>query len=239
MTTEGGLLNGRLIYRQPTVGFRSGIEPVLLAACVPAKPDQRVLEAGTGAGAALLCLHARLPGIQSVGVEVDADTAAIAAGNAAANGFGGMAVIAGAIEALRTAGDFDHAIANPPYHGDGTASPVAARELAKRGPALLIHTWVAQLAAHLRDRGSLTMIIPSRMVPGCLAAMTDSGCACSVMFPLWPMAGRDAKLVLVRGVRGSRAPMRLAAGLVLHYPDGSFTEAAQDVLRNGAALELR
>jgi tRNA1Val (adenine37-N6)-methyltransferase len=52
VTTEGHLLGGRIRYRQPDTGFRSGLEPVLLAASVPARPGEHVLEAGTGAGAA-------------------------------------------------------------------------------------------------------------------------------------------------------------------------------------------
>ena len=51
--TQGHLLGGRVRYAQPRSGFRSGIEPVLLAAAVPARPGERVLEAGSGAGAAL------------------------------------------------------------------------------------------------------------------------------------------------------------------------------------------
>jgi tRNA1(Val) A37 N6-methylase TrmN6 len=42
--------------------------------------------------------------------------------------------------------------------------------------------------------------------------------------------------VLVRGVRGGRAPFRLLPGLVLHQADGGFTPAAEAVLRGGAAL---
>ena len=58
------------------------------------------------------------------------------------------------------------------------------------------------------------------------------------MFPLWPKAGRPAKLVLLRGIRRGRAPMRLMPGLVLHRPDGAFTEAAQAILRDGQGLVI-
>ena len=56
--------------------------------------------------------------------------------------------------------------------------------------------------------------------------------------PLWPKAGRAAKRVIVRARRGSRAPLRLLPGLVLHEADGRYTRAAEDVLRRGAALSL-
>jgi tRNA1(Val) A37 N6-methylase TrmN6 len=239
VTTDGSLLGGRVLYRQPAAGFRSGIEPVLLAASVPVRPAERVLEAGTGAGPALLCLSARVPGVQATGVEIDATMAELAAANARANGFAGIDIVAGRIETVAFHRPFDHAIANPPYHpSDGTASPLAARDTAKRGSGTLMTAWIERLSGALRDRGSLTLIVPAGMVPTCLSAMGQCRCPCTILFPLWPKAGRQAKLVLLRGVKNALTPMRLAAGLVLHNLDGSFTAAAQAILGDGSALTL-
>ena len=69
-----------------------------------------------------------------------------------------------------------------------------------------------------------------------LAAITAAGCGSSSIFPLWPKPGAAAKLVLVRAVKNGRGPCRLLAGLVLHNPDGSFTPAAEAILRHGKAL---
>ncbi len=227
-------------YAQPAEGFRSGIEPVLLAASIPARSGEQVLEAGTGAGAALLCLSARVAGIRAAGVEIDAGLARLATSNAAANGFGDMQIIAGAIETAALPGRFDHALANPPYHAPhGTESPDESRETAKRGSDALMHAWIARLSASLRNRGTLTVIVPAGMIPACLAAMTLSDSPCAAIFPLWPKAGRAAKLALLRGIRQGRGTMRLLPGLVLHQPDGSFTRAAQAILREGADLDLR
>ena len=90
--TQATLLGGRLRYAQPHAGFRTGIEPVLLAATVAARPGQRVLEAGTGAGAALLCLAARVPGIAATGIERDPALAEFARANFAANARAGCTV---------------------------------------------------------------------------------------------------------------------------------------------------
>lgn len=235
----GHLLGGRVIYHQPETGFRSGIEPVLLAASVPARAGDHVLEGGTGAGAALLCLGARTPGVRATGVEVDPTAADLATANARANGFAGIEIITGRIETAVLHRPFDHAFANPPYHlPNGTASPDATLEIAKRGSAALMSGWMSKLGGVLRHRGTLTLIVPAAMIPACLAAMAENGCPCTVLFPLWPKAGRPAKLVLLRGVKNARTPMLLAAGLVLHEPDGSFTAAAQAILRSGSALNL-
>ncbi len=74
------LLGGRLRHDQPPDGHRSGIEPVLLAAGVPAKPGEAVLEAGTGSGAALMCLAARVSRLAGLGLEIDPVRAEVARG---------------------------------------------------------------------------------------------------------------------------------------------------------------
>jgi len=238
-TTDGYLLGGRLRYAQPESGFRTGIEPVLLAASIPARTGEHVLEAGTGAGAALLCLCARVPGVRAVGIEIDHALARVAGENARANGFSSFGIIADAIETAALPKPFDHALANPPYHApDGTESPVGARETAKRGSDALMRVWINRLGKSLRSRGSLTLIIQAGMVPACLAAMTEADTPCTSLFPLWPKSGRAAKLVLLRGVRQARTQMRLMQGLTLHEPDGSFTREAQAILREGAELDI-
>ena len=58
--SRDGFLDGRIRLWQPRRGYRAAIDPVLLAAFVPARPGQRVLDLGCGAGAAALCLAARV-----------------------------------------------------------------------------------------------------------------------------------------------------------------------------------
>ena len=84
-TTEDDFLGGRLRVRQPARGYRSGIDPVLLAASVPAKTGDHVLEIGTGSGVALLCLMRRVSGLSAVGVERNTELAALARANSSAN----------------------------------------------------------------------------------------------------------------------------------------------------------
>ncbi len=236
--TRGTLLDGRVRYDQPASGHRSGIEPVFLAAIVPARPGQRVLEAGAGAGAALLCLASRVPGIAGVAVERDPVLAALAAKNAAANGFAGISVEPGAIEDFAP-GDkkFDHAMANPPWHAPaGTASPDPGRRQARQAEANLLGRWIRVLAGALRLRGTLSLVLPPAALPESLAALAEHGCGSPVLWPLWPRPGMPAKLLLLQAMRGGRAPMRLLPGTVLHEADGSFTARADDVLRRGLPL---
>ena len=74
-------------------GYRAGVDPVLLAASVPARAGQSVLDLGCGAGVAALCLAARVPGLLA-GLEVQPAYAALARRNARRTaGAGGVTAI--------------------------------------------------------------------------------------------------------------------------------------------------
>jgi tRNA1(Val) A37 N6-methylase TrmN6 len=237
--TTDHLLGGRVAYMQPREGFRAAIDPVLLAAAVPARAGERVLEGGTGAGAALLCLAARIPDIRGVGVDRDPGLLQLARANAAANARPGLLFVAGDLGSSPIGGEFDHAFANPPYYAaDGTPSPSPAREAAKRSVPDQLSIWVAALSRPLRHRGTLTMILPPRMLEQALRAMQDCKVPADCVFPIWPKQGYPAGIVLVRGRKFGRSPLVLASGLVLHDESGAFRTEADIVLRSGGALRL-
>ena len=134
--TADTLLNGAVRFRQPATGYRAAIDPVFLAAAVPARAGERILEAGCGAGAALLCLARRVPGCSIVGIERDPVLADLARFNARDNGFSDRieivtADITGPLPQL-AAGSFDHAMMNPPYldRGRSQSSPHPIRAAA-------------------------------------------------------------------------------------------------------------
>ncbi len=237
--TADHLLGGRVSYMQPRDGFRAAIDPVLLAAAIPARSGERVLEGGTGAGAALLCLAARVPGISGTGVDRDPDLVRLARANAAANGLDDLSFAAADLAASPIGGRFDHAFANPPYHAaSGTPSPTAGREAAKRSAPDLLPTWVEALSRPLRHRGTLTFILPPSLLEAALKAMRERNVPAECVFPIWPRVGQPARLIVIQGRKHGRSPLVIAAGLVLHTEAGAFRPDADAVLRDGAALGL-
>ncbi len=241
-TTEGTLLGGRVRYRQPREGYRTGIEPVLLAASVPARAGERVIEAGLGAGAGLMCLAARVPGIEAVGIEIDPAMAELARANIEANGFAGLSVVIGDVTQVELPAA-DHVMANPPWHDPGsTGSPVGRRRLAKQEGARGVESWVAALGGALRPGGTLTMIMPPGLLARATAACEGALLSGMVRYALLPKAGRPAKLVLLRAVLTlpppGPIPVGEAAERVLHEADGAYTPAIEAVLRHGAALVM-
>jgi tRNA1(Val) A37 N6-methylase TrmN6 len=151
----------------------------------------------------------------------------------------GMSFLATDIEDLPPIGIFDHACANPPYHhATGTASPLPARDTAKRAPPGLVAHWATILGAMLRPGGTLTIIASAARLPEALGGFESTGCAPAILLPLWPKAGRAAKLMLLQGIKGARSQFQVLPGLALHAPDGKYTRETDAVLRNGGGLTL-
>jgi len=241
--TQDRLLAGRVALAQPKHGYRAAIDPVLLAASVPLQAGECALELGCGAGAATLCLLARVPGGRVTGLEQQPVLAGLARDNAAANAAGErFTVHQGDLldppKAIAPAG-FDHTFANPPYLAAGTADAPAdpLRAAANVEGAARLPDWVAALARATRRGGTLTVIHRADRLPELLAAM-DRVAGALVTFPLWPTSGKAAKRVLVQGRVGVGGPATLAAGLTLHE-GGGFTAKARALLEDGAALTLR
>ena len=228
---------------QPANGVRAAIDPVFLAAAVPAKAGELALDLGCGSGAAALCLAARVPEVRVIGLELRRDLARLAADNATRNGMAGrIAMIAGDLlrPPLRLSpGMFDHVMANPPYLPQSSSSPPpdpVKRAATIEGEARLAD-WVRAALAMARDKGSVTFVHRADRIDALIGHLAGHAGDVAV-FPLWPAAGRSARRILVRARKRVAAPARLLPGLVLHEADGRFTADAEAVLRGGAALSL-
>ncbi|MGD1876983.1 MAG: tRNA1(Val) (adenine(37)-N6)-methyltransferase [Kiloniellaceae bacterium] len=241
--TEDGFLAGRLRLRQPAAGYRAAIDPVLLAAAVPAAAGETVADLGCGVATAGLCLLVRVPGVAVSGLELQPPLAALATENADLNGYGDrLTVVLGDVAAPPPAFGrcrFDHVMLNPPYlePGAGRAPQHELRRIATvEGPAALA-SWLACALGLLRPRGSLTVIHRADRVDR-LLALLSTGCGDLAVFPLWPRRGENAKRVLVQARKGSAGPLRFLAGLALHDAVGAYTPEAEAVLRDAQGLEL-
>ena len=243
-TTDDALLGGRVRLRQPADGYRVAIDPVLLAAATPAGAGEHVLDLGSGAGAASLCLARRVAGCRITGIEIDPGLVGLANANGRTNGvaervdFLAGDISAPPVELAR--GGYDHVIANPPHLSAAAAdpSPHAGKTRANiEGDDADLRSWLSAMLAMVRRKGRLTLITRADRldeVLGCLHGRAGD----TVLFPLWPGRGRPAKRILIGARRGVNGPLRLAAGMVLHGADGRFTQAAEAILRHGAALDL-
>lgn len=248
--TEDAFLGGALNILQLRDGYRAGLDAVMLAAAVPADASRplRVLDVGAGVGTAGLCLARRSPFAEVVLLEKEPQLAALAAENIARNDLTARVrvvtgVVGGGVTDWRALGlveeGFGHVIANPPFHDvdAGTLPPDALKAGAHAMPDGELEAWARFMARMTAPGGQATMIHKADALARVLAVLEARFGALKIL-PLHPRQGAPAHRVLVQGVKGSRGPLQLLPGFVLHGEGNAFTSAAQEILRHGAHLPM-
>lgn len=241
--TRDAFLGGRLTIAQPARGFRAGLDSVLLGAAV-GHSSGRLLDLGAGVGTAALVALAHHAGLAANLVESDSAMAELAAANIAANRMDARAGVV-ALDATSTgraraaaglAPDaYVSVIANPPFYEGGTA-PSARRAGARHMPAAALETWVKTAATHAAPGGEVIFIHTPERLPELLAAFTARFGAITVL-PLTPRESEPAHRILIRAIKGSRAPLTLLGSRALHLEDSRhFRPQFEAILRGGDRL---
>ncbi len=241
--TRDAFLAGRLTLSQPRHGFRAGLDSVLLGAAVSAS-SRSLLDLGAGVGTAgLVALTLNIALVATL-AESDGEMADLAADNIIRNGLADRASLAridlAAAGPLRVAAGLlpDHfasVIANPPFFesGRGTA-PSTARRAARHMPAEALDRWVRTAAASAAPAGEVIFVYPAAGLAALLPSLTARFGAVTIL-PLLPRDGEPASRILIRGIKGSRAPLQLLAARALHGPQGRDFQPAFDAIFRGQA----
>jgi FkbM family methyltransferase len=247
-TTDDLFLGGALRIRQPRHGYRAGTDAVLLAASIAPKTAAAgpVLDVGAGVGVVGLCVAARYPDARVVLIERDPHLVALARDNVNRNNLSDRVSVVeadimratGALERTDIKSDsFAVVLANPPYHDDGrsTAAESRLKAVSHQMPEEALDAWARFMCRMLAPRGRAAMIHKAEALPRILSAFDGRFGAIGVL-PIYPRAGEPAIRVIVEGIKGSRAPLYLKPGLVLHGPQQDFVPEIEAVFRNGTSL---
>lgn len=245
--TEDALLGGRLRIRQPKRGYRVNVDTLLLAATLPdariRSNGTRVVELCCGVGAALLAVavgHTREGEVEFVGIERDPQYADLARQNVELNAQSHRTKIieADALDPQADFGVFDYVFFNPPYDSAQEGRPPAEAKRAAFIADRPIEDWIRVWSNRMGAHSNMTLIHRAHRLGEILAAFEGRLGGVEV-FPIRPAANAKARRVIVRGWKGSRAPLKLFAGLDLHPSDdakGKYTPEAEAILRGDAHI---
>ncbi|MEL6297949.1 MAG: methyltransferase [Pseudomonadota bacterium] len=246
--TEDVFLGGALTLRQPRQGYRAGLDAVLLAALAPVPDggDKAVTAAdlGSGVGTVGLAVAARCSVAAVDLVERNDALVRLATDNVRRNRPDGRARVIpcdiGTADAARllSANHYDLALANPPFHAEHAARAPAnalkrAAHIAEPGT---LEVWARTMARIVRPGGEAVIIYPAGQLADVLSAF-DGRFGGLCVLPVHAKANAPAIRCVVRGTKGSRAPLSIAPGLTLHSSDGSYCAPIEAAMRAPAALD--
>jgi tRNA1(Val) A37 N6-methylase TrmN6 len=246
--TEDRWLGGRLMLTQPKRGHRVGTDAALLVAAAGAL-EGRIVDVGAGVGAVGLALAQR-SSLASVDLlEIDPEVAALAKGNAERNGLQSRTRVLRLDilnpRARREAGLAESAgcvVTNPPFfdakavRASPDESKARAHVLAGAEAGATLADWIQASVAILAPGGRFVMIHRPDAL-GAILAGIGGRLGSLALLPVHPTIGASAHRLLVSGVRGSKAPLRIAPGLILHQVDGRLTVEADAIHRGERLIE--
>jgi tRNA1(Val) A37 N6-methylase TrmN6 len=245
-TSDDAVVGGRLVLRQPRRGHRVGHDAILLAAATAAHAGEQVVELGAGVGAAGLALAQRVKGVAVTLVEIDPMLTELGRLNADRNDLA-ASVRAICLDVAAPAAAFgavglekesvDRVLMNPPFNALQNPSPEPGRRMAHVASQGALRHWVRTASRLLRRGGVLTLIWRADGLDEVLSAL-GSGFGAVTLLPIHPKPAAPAIRVLASATKGSRAPLALLPGFTLAEVGGKPSEAAEAVLRGGAALPL-
>jgi tRNA1(Val) A37 N6-methylase TrmN6 len=244
--TEDAFLGGQLRVKQLKTGHRAGHDAVLLAAATASRPGDRVADLGAGAGVAGLAVARRVAGIDLVLVEIDAVLARLARTNADANAIHADVIVldieadAAAFAAAGLPPDsVDAVLMNPPFNDAARhrVSPDPARGIAHMATATTLSKWVHAARRMLKSKGVLTLIWRADAIADVLAVL-DHGFGSVQLMPVHGDARGPANRILVRAIKGGRAPTQLHPALLLNDESGMPNKWVQEVLAGEGCLLL-
>lgn len=244
--TEDAFLGGQLRLRQLKTGHRAGHDAVLLAAATAAKAGDRVADLGSGIGVAGLSVARRVGGIDLVLVEIDPTLADLARHNAAANDIAAEVLVldieadAATFAALGLMPDsVDVVLMNPPFNDPARhrRSPNEARGIAHVATETTLAKWTHAARRILKSKGVLTMIWRADGIVEVLSAL-DHGFGSLEILPVHGDVREPANRILVRAVKGGRAPTRIHPALMLNDESGLPNKQVQKVLAGKGILPL-
>lgn len=215
--------------------FCYGIDAVLLAnfaasAAKKQKEKCRIMDLGTGTGIVPLILSHKTEAEYIAGLELQANSFALAQKNAEYNRLAGrLHFFLGDVSDFNEdafCGSFDIVTANPPYvRGNcGIENKNPAKALARQETTGSLEDFVRQAARLLKDKGEFFVVHrPSRLVDLCEACRFNGLEPKELIF----VSGKPSaapNILLARCVKNGGTELRIAEPVYVHNEDGSYSD---------------
>ena len=226
-------LNGLKMYQNPEA-FCFGTDAVVLSDFVRAREGERVLDLGTGNGIIPLLLSAKTEAAHITGIEIQEESAALAARNVAYNRLEDkIDIICGDIrdaDKLFSPGDYQVITTNPPYikRGSGLCTE-DAKGIARHEIRITLAELLEKAAKILIAKGRFYMVHRPERLSESITEMKRVKIEPKKIRFVHSSEDKKAILVLIEGRKEEQAEMTVMPPLILHDETGEYTAEAKRI----------
>ena len=235
--TRDTFFNGKLTVKQERVGYRFSIDAVILAHGVRPKPDERIVDLGTGCGIVPLILAYRYPSIRIFGVEIQKQLADIADINVRENGMEhGIRILHQDMQTIQPAmfqGPVDIVLSNPPYRksASGRINPNRQRAVARHEIRVTLFEVVKAASDILKTAGLFVIVYSSERLPELVRHMRSCGLEAKHVRFIHSRRDSESRFMIMEGVKQGRPGLKVGPPIIIYNADGTYTEEVEAMFR--------
>lgn len=226
--------NGYRIIQDPK-RFCFGMDAVLLAGFAKVKPGEKVLDLGTGTGILPILLEARTKGVSFTGLEIQPESADMAARSVRLNHLENKVhIVNGDIrkaDRLFGAGSYHVVTSNPPYMTDlhGIKNPNEAKAIARHEILCTLEDVVSQAAKLLAPCGRFYLVHRPFRLAEILTCLCSHGLEPKRMRLVHSYEDREPNMVLIETLKGGRSGMTVEKPLIIFEKPGVYRSEIREV----------
>jgi len=240
--TLDSIFQGRLKIIQPKKGYRFSIDAVLLAGLTLVRPQDRIVDLGTGCGVIPLLLASQQSVKHITGIELQESLVSMAKRNVLINGFDHLISIVQAdlrrLEVAGVGGPTDLVLSNPPYGKllSGRLNPNSGKAIARHELLATLRDVVRAAAQLLGQKGRLAVIYPARRLSNLLVEVSSRGFAPKRLTLIHSTLDSEARLAHLESVKGGGEELRVNKPFAIYGSDGNYTDEMNAMYGNGPAV---
>lgn len=219
--------NGYRIIQSPD-RFCFGMDAVLLTGFAHAGKEDRLLDLGTGTGIIPLLMEAKYHCAHLTGLEIQADSADMAARSVALNGLSEkIDIVTGDIKEadfLFTSASFDCITCNPPYMigKHGITNPDGPKAIARHEILCTFEDVARQTARLLKPEGHFFLVHRPFRLTEILTTLVKYKLEPKRMQLVYPYVDKEPNMVLIEAVRGGKPRMKVERPLIVFRSPGEY-----------------
>lgn len=220
---------------QKEKGFCFGMDAVLLSGFAQVKEGERAVDLGTGTGIIPILLEAKTKGEHFTGLEIQEESADMAARSVAYNHLEErISIVRGDLKEADTlfgAASFDVVTSNPPYMtgNHGLVNPDSQKAIARHEIFCTLEDVICQSAKLLRPGGRFYMVHRPFRLAEIMSLMVQYKLEPKRMRLVYPYIDREPNMVLIEGLRGGKSRITVEKPLIVYKKPGVYTNEIYDI----------